>query len=162
MAWRPKRLSTPTRAQPMGPPPLSIQHAQANEPPQEPALRTDVFPTSNGRTINSYSSAPDPGEAIASPPQTPSTAPVGNARHSHRPSHAARIVRHTLLASSVALCSHCPLCATHTVHRTLLAPSVAHASHDVVLKHCLTVCLCVPCNSLVEFLPNKVHNLKQS
>jgi hypothetical protein len=75
----------------MGPPPLPIQHSQANESPQEPALRTEDPPVIDRTTKPdptpvphferaydiSYPSAPDPGEAIPSPPQTPSTAPVG-------------------------------------------------------------------------------------
>ena len=80
----------PARSRPMGPPSLPIQHAQANEPPQEPVLRTEDSPVIDRtaadpppvphfeRTYDiSYPSAPDPGEAIPSPPQTPSTAPVG-------------------------------------------------------------------------------------
>lgn len=82
----------PARPRPMGPPPLPIQHTPANEPPQEPALRTEDSPVIDRTTkvdpppvphfertyeLSSYPSAPDPGEAIPSPPQTPSTAPVG-------------------------------------------------------------------------------------
>jgi len=82
----------PARPRPMGPPSLPIQHTQATEPPQEPAMRTEDTPVIDRnikpdpppvphfeRTydIPSYPSAPDPGEAIPSPPQTPSTAPVG-------------------------------------------------------------------------------------
>lgn len=80
----------PARSRPMGPPTLPIQHAQANEPPQEPTLRTEDSPVIDRTTADpppvphfertydiSYPSAPDPGEAIPSPPQTPSTAPVG-------------------------------------------------------------------------------------
>ena|SRR6266850_2731500 len=80
----------PARARPMGPPSLPLQHAQASEPPQEPALRTEDSPVLERATADPppvthfertydipYSSAPDPGEAIPSPPQTPSTAPVG-------------------------------------------------------------------------------------
>ena len=82
----------PARPRPMGPPPLPIQHTQASDPPQEPALRPEDPPVIDRtakadpppvphfeRTydISSYPPAPDPGEAIPSPPQTPSTAPVG-------------------------------------------------------------------------------------
>ena len=84
----------PARSRPMGPPPLPIQHTPANEPPPEPTLRTEDSPVIDRTTkvdpppvphfertydISSYPPAPDPGEAIPSPPQTPSTAPVGAA-----------------------------------------------------------------------------------
>jgi hypothetical protein len=73
----------------MGPPALPLQHAQANEPPQETPIRTEDSPVLDRATADpppvthfertydiSYSSAPDPGEAMPSPPQTPSAAPV--------------------------------------------------------------------------------------
>jgi hypothetical protein len=74
----------------MGPPSLPLQHAPASEPPQEPALRAEDSPVLDRATADPppvthfertydipYPSAPDPGEAMPSPPQTPSTAPVG-------------------------------------------------------------------------------------
>ncbi|KAF8273333.1 hypothetical protein EI94DRAFT_1716464 [Lactarius quietus] len=72
----------PARPRPMGPPALPLQHTQANaEPQQEPALPRYGGPTSCSsfeRTYElPYSAAPDAGEAIPSPPQTPSSAAVG-------------------------------------------------------------------------------------
>ncbi|KAH9031749.1 hypothetical protein EDB85DRAFT_1865508 [Lactarius pseudohatsudake] len=81
----------PARPRPMGPPTLPLQHPQASaEPQQEPALRGEESPVLERSTADPppvphfertydlpYTSAPDPGEAIPSPPQTPSTAPVG-------------------------------------------------------------------------------------
>jgi len=80
----------PARPRPIGPPTSPLQHTQASEPPQEPALRTEVPPVLDHATADppvthfertlydlQYPSAPDTGEAIPSPPQTPSTAPVG-------------------------------------------------------------------------------------
>jgi len=73
----------------MGPPALPLQHTQPNEAPQETPIRTEDSPVLDRATADpppvthfertydiSYSSAPDPGEAMPSPPQTPSTAPV--------------------------------------------------------------------------------------
>lgn len=81
----------PARPRPMGPPTLPLQHPQASaEPQQEPALRGEESPVLERSTADPppvphfertydlpYTSAPDPGEAIPSPPQTPNTAPVG-------------------------------------------------------------------------------------
>jgi hypothetical protein len=72
----------------MGPPTLPLQHTQAStEPQQDPAQESPVLERATAdpppvphfeRTYDlPYSSAPDPGEAIPSPPQTPNTAPVG-------------------------------------------------------------------------------------
>ena len=75
----------------MGPPALPLQHTQANtEPQQEPALRGEESPVLERATADPppvphfersydlpYPSAPDPGEGIPSPPQTPSTSAVG-------------------------------------------------------------------------------------
>ena len=80
----------PALPRPMRPPTLPLQHTQASEPPQEPTLPTEDSPVLDRATADptvthferipydlQYPSAPDPGEAILSPPQTPSTVPVG-------------------------------------------------------------------------------------
>jgi hypothetical protein len=75
----------------MGPPPtLPLQHSQPSaEPQQEAGLRGEDSPVLDRSTADPpvahferqydlpYPPAPDPGEAIPSPPQTPSAAPVG-------------------------------------------------------------------------------------
>jgi hypothetical protein len=74
----------------MGPPTLPLQHSQATaEPQQETTLRGEDSPVLDRATADPpvphferqydipYPPAPDPGETIPSPPQTPSTAPVG-------------------------------------------------------------------------------------
>ena len=78
-------VGRPLARDPWVPPPLPIQHTPANEPPPEPTLRTEDSPVIDRTTkvdpppvphfertydISSYPPAPDPGEAIPSPPQT--------------------------------------------------------------------------------------------